>query len=177
MSETVYIDARPAIEAMMKESQDEMQDVFGSGEFVGDSWKHCIWRNIPNDEMVKLVKAVRNHHAIMGSRWNGKPLDTERWRQNDDGTWDYESVYAAGPDGPYGIEDWDGIVLIGPNRRELRCKYPVGTYVNYADGHGGDHVGTILRHSRKTMTIGIDGSNRYWRIPWAVVELAIIDIL
>lgn len=72
-----------------------------------------------------------------------------------------------------GPSDWKET----PAHWDLKRKYPVGTYVNYADGHGGDHVGTILRHSRKTMTISNDEDGGWWRIPWTIVELAIIDIL
>lgn len=66
--------------------------------------------------------------------------------------------------------------VLGPNA-ELKRKYPVGTYVNYADGRGGDHVGTITRHNAKTMTISNDEDGGWWRIPWSLVEMAIIDIL
>lgn len=154
----------------------DAQERYASGSMVKGNggranWKHMFWRNVPKDEVVPLIKETRKHHACMGTeRWTGKPLDTERWEKNPDGTWNYESVYACGPDAPYGLEDWDGVVVIGPNRRDLRAKYPRGTYVEfYLDGQ--PEEGYVLRHNRKTITVSILSRPDGWvRITWAGLE-------
>ena len=92
--------------------------------------------------------------------------DAERWLKSQGRTGRLVDVSSVAGFKPYN----DPVGL-------LKRKYPVGTCVNYADGRGGDHVGTVLRHSRKTMTISVDGATRGWRIPWSLVDDSIIDVL
>lgn len=83
---------------------------------------------------------------------------------------------------------------VKPTRAQLTRRYPIGTFVMY-EAKGTQYVGHVKRHSRKTMTIlneGIVTSDTdetvtwdehppgkkgwgWWRVPWSMVDTAVID--
>lgn len=64
----------------------------------------------------------------------------------------------------------------GPNG-DMRRKYPVGVRVLYADSEGNEYTGHVKRHSRRTISLSIDGSGGWWRFGWGIIDKAIIEIL
>ena len=79
---------------------------------------------------------------------------------------------------------------VKPTRGQLARRYPIGTFVMY-EAKGTQYVGHVKRHNNKTITVGVNGvvtsdvgervewqeknEGRYWRIPWGMVDDAIID--
>lgn len=161
---------------------------FEMGEMVdpGDgklSWKHRVWRDVTWEDMKHIRAAARHYY--------GCSEDQQRVIPTANGTYDYEAVYGCSGNGRYRLEDWDGSCAIGDNRRKLGERWPVGMFVLY-EIRGRELVGTIKRHSRKTMTVlaeGIvtkndeeslewdipGGRQGWWRVPWHLVNTTFID--
>lgn len=159
--------------------QGEMVDP-GDGEL---SWKHRVWRNRTWEDMKHIQAAASYYYSC--------DKDQQRVVQNPNGTFDYEAVYGASGNGRYRLEDWDGTCVLGDNRRTLSNRWPVGMFVLY-EIKGQELVGTIKRHSRKTMTVWVEGRvtrndeealewdvpggpQRWWRVPWHLVSNTFID--
>ncbi|MCW7071906.1 MAG: hypothetical protein OCU12_06245 [Methanophagales archaeon] len=139
----------------------ETKRIFARAKSLGH--KHAIWYSVPQEEIGHVMDVVRG-------LW-GCTRDQERLRKNEDGTFDYEAVYGCEDDGLYGIEDWDGTVVIGPNRRELRRKFPIGARVVVF--YQGEHEGIVSRHNKKTLTVKLTRTDTNWlrvRFPWSQVE-------
>lgn len=151
------INVHPGIDV----DQAERERIFARAKWVGH--RHAIWYNVPSSEIRHIMDVARSSL--------GCTEDQERIRKNEDGTFDYEAVYGCEDDGLYGIEDWDGTVIIGPNRRELRRKFPIGTKVVIF--YQGEHEGIVARHNKKTLTVKLTRTDTNWiriRFPWSQVE-------
>lgn len=71
--------------------------------------------------------------------------------------------------------------------REIVQEYPIGTWVEY-QARGRQFVGEVKRHNAKTLSVTQEselvggfwedtGTRKWWRIPWRLVEDAIIEIV
>lgn len=145
--------------AQRSASREEHEKWFDMGENVDGSWKHKVWRGI-NREQGAMIRAAAKYFL-------GCDDNQERCIQNPDGTFDYEAVYGAEGNGDYRLEDWDGTCAIGLNRREV--EQLIGRRVRYTI-RGQHYFGRVKRINSKTVSVDVENTNRYWRIPHRLWE-------
>jgi len=137
------------------------ESIFDRGHLSDGHWKHVVWPNISDpNELAMVIAAATELYGCNAQQCRAVKFE--------DGSFGFEAVYGAEDDGAYWLEDWDGSVVFGPNRRDLARRFPAGADLVLATDDVFAEV-VVVGHGPANIAVMDDDGVKY-RIRWHAVE-------